>query len=236
MICFLRLIRPGITTVSPVTVTPNEASAICFTRSFGTSSVANDSPAPNTTLRLTLLGSFVHADPQRSSAIIRSEGSSAQRYTINSEISSGVRLHAVAADRVELLRNGRRESLSFPISNSATSSLQSSTSEVAADPLEQLSELESDDLVQLRERMDALRQQMQAAAREATLFQRQTSRELNTRMRGELVKLGMQVNDVSDAERQAMRAKLAPVIAKHQAVVGEDTAKAFFAAIAAAPK
>jgi general secretion pathway protein C len=130
---------------------------------FGTSSVANDSPAPSTTLRLTLLGSFVHADPQRSSAIIRSEGSSAQRYTINSEISSGVRLHAVAADRVELLRNGRRESLSFPISNSATSSLQSSTSEVAADPLEQLSELESDDLVQLRERMDALRQQMQAS-------------------------------------------------------------------------
>ncbi len=132
---------------------------------FGTSSIANDSPAPSTTLRLTLLGSFVHADPQRSSAIIRSEGSSAQRYTINSEISSGVRLHAVAADRVELLRNGRRESLSFPISNSATSSLQSSTSEVAADPLEQLSELESDDLVQLRERMDALRQQMQASGR-----------------------------------------------------------------------
>ena len=32
-------------------------------------------------------------------------------------------------------------------------------------PLEQLSELESDDLVQLRERMDALRQQMQASGR-----------------------------------------------------------------------
>lgn len=77
---------------------------------------------------------------------------------------------------------------------------------------------------------------LQAAAREATLFQRQTSRELNTRMRGELVKLGMQVNDVSDAERQRMREKLAPVIAKHQAAVGEETAKAFFDAIAKAPK
>lgn len=77
---------------------------------------------------------------------------------------------------------------------------------------------------------------LQAAAREATLFQRQTSRELNTRMRGELVKLGMQVNDVSDAERQRMREKLAPVIAKHQATVGEETAKAFFDAIAKAPK
>ncbi len=77
---------------------------------------------------------------------------------------------------------------------------------------------------------------LQAAAREATLFQRQTSRELNTRMRGELVKLGMQVNDVSDAERQRMREKLAPVIVKHQAAVGDETAKAFFDAIAKAPK
>lgn len=75
---------------------------------------------------------------------------------------------------------------------------------------------------------------LQAAAAEATLYQRQTSRELNARMRAELVKLGMQVNDVPESERQAMRAKLAPVIAKHQAAVGEDTARAFFAAIAAA--
>jgi general secretion pathway protein C len=161
---WLRLLRtPAKTTETSSHSTQTAAQPTEIGQLFGTSSVANDSPAPNTTLRLTLLGSFVHADPQRSSAIIRSEGSSAQRYTINSEISSGVRLHAVAADRVELLRNGRRESLSFPISNSATSSLQSSTSEVAADPLEQLSELESDDLVQLRERMDALRQQMQAS-------------------------------------------------------------------------
>lgn len=161
---WLRLLRtPAKTTETSAHSTQTTAQPTEIGQLFGTSSVANDSPAPSTTLRLTLLGSFVHADPQRSSAIIRSEGSSAQRYTINSEISSGVRLHAVAADRVELLRNGRRESLSFPISNSATSSLQSSTSEVAADPLEQLSELESDDLVQLRERMDALRQQMQAS-------------------------------------------------------------------------
>ena len=161
---WLRLLRtPAKTTETSAHSAQTTAQPTEIGQLFGTSSVANDSPAPNTTLRLTLLGSFLHADPQRSSAIIRSEGSSAQRYTINSEISSGVRLHAVAADRVELLRNGRRESLSFPISNSATSSLQSSTSEIAADPLEQLSELESDDLVQLRERMDALRQQMQAS-------------------------------------------------------------------------
>ncbi len=128
---------------------------------FGNSNVASDSPAPNTNLRLTLLGSFVHADPQRSSAIIRSEGSSAQRYGINSEVSSGVRLHSVAADHVELIRNGRRERLSFPLHSSAAGNLQSHTQDVMADPVDQLSELQSADLSQLRERMEALRQQMQ---------------------------------------------------------------------------
>lgn len=170
---WLRLLRAPVTASSnaaqdaPVTALPQEIGQL-----FGNSGATSDAPAPSTNLRLTLLGSFVHADPQRSSAIIRNEsrnesrneGSSAQRYSINSEISSGVRLHSVSADRVELMRNGRRESLSFPISNSATSSLQSSASEISADPLEQLSEMESDNLHQLRERMDALRQQMQDSA------------------------------------------------------------------------
>jgi len=118
--------------------------------------------APATNLRLTLLGSFVHADPKRSSAIIRSEGSPAQRYSVDSEISSGVRLHAVSADRVELLRNGRRESLSFPLSQ-AQDSANTYNSNSAEDSLEQLSEMENDNLAQLRERMDALRQQMEAS-------------------------------------------------------------------------
>jgi len=77
---------------------------------------------------------------------------------------------------------------------------------------------------------------LQAATAEATLFQRQTSRELNAKARADLVKAGMQVNDVADGERQRMREKLQPVIVKHQAAVGDDTAKAFFAAIAKAPK
>jgi general secretion pathway protein C len=72
-------------------------------------------------------------------------------------------LHAVAADRVELMRNGRRESLSFPLERSANSGLQSNTPDAMADPLEQLSDLQNDDLNQLRERMNALRDQMQAA-------------------------------------------------------------------------
>jgi tripartite ATP-independent transporter DctP family solute receptor len=77
---------------------------------------------------------------------------------------------------------------------------------------------------------------IQAASAEATVFERQTSRELNAKAREELVKAGMLVNDVSDAERLRMREKLQPVIVKHQAAVGEETAKEFFAAIAKAPK
>jgi tripartite ATP-independent transporter DctP family solute receptor len=76
---------------------------------------------------------------------------------------------------------------------------------------------------------------LRAAAAEATVYERQTSRELNARLRGELVKMGMQIDDVSDAERQKMREKLKPVIAKHAALVGEDIARQFYDAIAKAP-
>jgi tripartite ATP-independent transporter DctP family solute receptor len=76
---------------------------------------------------------------------------------------------------------------------------------------------------------------LQSAAAEATVFQRQTSRDLNRSLRAELVKLGMQINDVPDAERVRMRDKLQPVIAKHSAAVGEEVTKEFLAAIAKAP-
>lgn len=80
------------------------------------------------------------------------------------------------------------------------------------------------------------REALEAAAAEATVYERQTSRELNGRLRGELVKLGMQVNDVSEAERQRMREKLQPVIAKHSAAVGEDVTRELMAAIAKASR
>ncbi len=76
---------------------------------------------------------------------------------------------------------------------------------------------------------------LQAVANEATLFQRQTSRDLNGSLRGELVKQGMVINDVTDAERARMREKLKPVIDKYTAQVGADVSKQFFDAIAKAP-
>lgn len=159
---WLRLLRAPVASGSPAPSAPVAPSADPqISQLFGSSAATSSAAAPATSLRLTLLGSFVHADPKRSSAIIRSEGNAAQRFTIDSEVSSGVRLHAVAADHVELLRNGHRETLSFPLSQTqdGASSYGSSVSPDAA--LEQLSEMEDDNLVQLRERMDALRQQME---------------------------------------------------------------------------
>ena len=76
---------------------------------------------------------------------------------------------------------------------------------------------------------------LQAAVNEATLFQRQTSRDLNGSLRGELVKQGMVIIDVTDAERARMREKLKPVIDKYTAQVGADVSKQFYDAIAKAP-
>lgn len=72
---------------------------------------------------------------------------------------------------------------------------------------------------------------IQDAAHEATLYERQTSRELNASLRTELGKLGMQINDVSAQERNRMREKLQPVITKYSAGASEETANEFFAAI-----
>ncbi len=74
-------------------------------------------------------------------------------------------------------------------------------------------------------------QAIRAAAAEATGYERATSRALNAQLRAELGKLGMQINDVSPQERARMRDKLQPVIARYTAGAGEDTARAFFAAI-----
>lgn len=72
---------------------------------------------------------------------------------------------------------------------------------------------------------------VQEAAVEATAFERKTSRELNARLRQELVKLGMQINEVSPQEKARMREKLQPVITKHMAGAGEDVAREFFAEV-----
>ncbi len=162
---WLRFLRAPVQDSTPASTQPQPAPASNqqLAQLFGASVRDNTMPAPATNLRLTLLGSFVHAAPQRSSAIIRHEGSEARRYQVGDELPNGILLHAVYADRVELERNGRRESLSFPRSHSADNAMTYLPSATTTDTQGQLDELEADNLEQLRERMDALRQQMDAS-------------------------------------------------------------------------
>ncbi len=128
---------------------------------FG-SGVATTTSAPSTTMRLTLLGSFVHADSQRSSAIIQLEGNPAKRYAVGQALSSGVSLHGVYRDRVELKRNGRLETLSFNKPR-ASQSAAPATPEPASDTLSQLQALGAENAQQLQQNMQALRERLQAA-------------------------------------------------------------------------
>lgn len=160
---WLRLLRTPPPLDAPSALRPSaSAPSPALERLFGSNAVDRDALPPATSLRLTLLGSFVHSDPRRSTAIIRQEGSEARRYGLDSEVASGVRLHAIYPDRVELLRNGRRESLAFPQA-SAADLLQSRAEDAAGTDLDPLDELEAGNLEQLRERMDSLRQQMEAS-------------------------------------------------------------------------
>lgn len=73
----------------------------------------NSGANPATNLQWVLLGSFAHADAQQSSALIQDEQAKAKRYRVGEQLAPGIRLHAVYPDRVELLRNGRLETLQF---------------------------------------------------------------------------------------------------------------------------
>ena len=122
---------------------------------------SDPTPPPATNLDLVLKGSFVQSDPKLSSAIIQRQGDKPHRYAVGGEISDGVKLHAVYRDRVELQRGGRLESLPFPHrSGGLLASADDITSE--NDSIEQLQSLQDENAAALRERLDALRQQMEA--------------------------------------------------------------------------
>ena len=70
--------------------------------------------APETRLRLDLKGVFASTNTQQALAIISSGKSPDKTYRIGDEVTSGVSLHAVYADRVILKRNGRFETLRLP--------------------------------------------------------------------------------------------------------------------------
>ncbi len=127
---------------------------------FGSSSDAERPLAPSGDLGLVLLGSFVHADPGQSSAIIRTQDRPAQRYPVGSTLADAIRLDAVHADHVELQRHGQRLSLGFPQARGQTQATAYPAAPVMTEAPEPLGEPHADNLAQLRERMYALRDQM----------------------------------------------------------------------------
>ena len=161
----LRLVRGPVVQPQSQTATPLEQpNQAPVAQLFGTPRQAENGPPPATNLQLTLLGSFVHSDPQRSSALIQRQGQNAQRYAVGMEVDSGVRHDAVYADRVELLRNGRRESLAFPRQHSGQYNVYTPpAAPVAEEAVEELDQLEQDNLEELRQRMQMLREQMEAS-------------------------------------------------------------------------
>lgn len=66
-----------------------------------------------TQLPIRLLGSFVSADPSRSSAMIQLEGKPARRLGIGEKLIEGVRLEAIGSNHVLLSRGGKLEELYF---------------------------------------------------------------------------------------------------------------------------
>lgn len=160
---------PAPVTDSPPSTNPNRPLAVEPLQGlFGTPVQHNsDQPAPPTNLQLTLLGSFVNPDSKRSTAIILVAGGKPRRLAVGDEINSGVRLQAVHQDHVVLSRNGREESLHFPRLRTATAtatpySQQYDPQYDPAEPTaEQLEQLQSEDVLQLQERMEVLRQQME---------------------------------------------------------------------------
>ena len=108
---------------------------------------------PTANSELTLHGSFVHADPQRSSAIIQRSTQPPQLYRVGEELEPGLSLHSVHPDRVEVLRNGRIETLRFPSTRSAAAMTDYSEEAMPAEQPDPQTE-----------QMDALRQHLEDMA------------------------------------------------------------------------
>lgn len=70
--------------------------------------------APDTTLKLTVLGVIAAEDPKAGLAILRSEEAGERRYAVGDEVVPGVTLDSVLPDRILLSRGGVLEALRLP--------------------------------------------------------------------------------------------------------------------------
>lgn len=77
---------------------------------------------------------------------------------------------------------------------------------------------------------------LQDASTEASTYQRRVARALSDQSKQNLIKAGMQINDLSPQELARMRDKIKPVIDKYSAQVGEPLLKEFYAELEKARK
>jgi len=133
---------------------------------FGSSAASADQAPPAAASGLTLRGSFVHAQPQRSSAIIQPDGQPPRLYWQGEELESGVSLHTVQADRVQILRNGRIETLHFPSMRSA-GALPDEPPVPAYAEEQPAAEQQDEETRQMQQQMEALRQQLEEAVNQS---------------------------------------------------------------------
>ncbi|WP_165838459.1 hypothetical protein [Pokkaliibacter plantistimulans] len=83
----------------------------------------------------------------------------------------------------------------------------------------------------MKQLTDAQRQAIHEAADEATVYERQTSRELNSKLLDEL-KQSMTINDVSASKRQRMRDALQPLTKRYTERLDPAVVSAFEQALA----
>lgn len=126
---------------------------------FGTPPVSLDYAPQASSTSLTLLGSFVHSDPAKSTAIIRVGGNPPQLYRVDDELEPGVRLQGVHADRIDLQRGDTPESLFFPAERSQA--LAEQQMPVYEEPQPATPQADPE---QLRFQLEMLRQQIEETA------------------------------------------------------------------------
>ncbi len=82
-----------------------------FGRPGGNAAVVAVESAPDTRLRLELLGLFQHPDSVQAGAIIAEQGKEGELFRVGSRVPGNATLEEILADRVILLRAGQREAL-----------------------------------------------------------------------------------------------------------------------------
>ena len=140
------------------------SNAQLFGKFESTPTAAAAETAPDTQLALTLLGIFADSrDPNSSRALIGADGGDEKPYAIGDEVTRGVTLQAIFADRVVLSRNGRLETLRLDKDQASNGDAPAMVSEdgtsVGGEAAQQLSDIRNRMLVDPSKAQDYIRVQ-----------------------------------------------------------------------------